>query len=118
MRMLFDTGAAMNTGNFDFHMLVMSQCPDIVDEFLQCGKDTAYDFFTYIGCLGSQGHQYRCNSRTNDSCHTIQDAVYSSWLKDLSYFLSRWEMMSACVAFSDYQLIVCSPIVGDVAVKN
>ena len=43
MRMLVDTGAAMNTSKFDFHMWVMSQCLDIVDEFLQCGKDTAYD---------------------------------------------------------------------------
>ena len=33
IRMLVDTGAAMNTGNLRFHMLVMSQCPDIVDEF-------------------------------------------------------------------------------------
>ena len=42
MRMLIDIGAAMNTGNFDFYMWVMSQYPDIVDEFLICGKDTAY----------------------------------------------------------------------------
>ena len=34
MRMLVGTWAAMNTGNFDFHMWVMSQCPDTVDEFL------------------------------------------------------------------------------------
>ena len=43
MSMLVDTGAAMNTGNFDFHMWVMSRCPDIVDEFWECGKDTTYD---------------------------------------------------------------------------
>ena len=51
MRMLFDTGAAMNTGNFDFHMLVMSQCPDIVDECLQCGKYTAYDVVHLLAAL-------------------------------------------------------------------
>ena len=33
IRMLVDTGAAMNTGNLRFHMWVMSQCPDIVDDF-------------------------------------------------------------------------------------
>ena len=43
MRMLVDTGVTMNTGDYDFHIWVISQCPDIVDEFLQCGKDTAYD---------------------------------------------------------------------------
>ena len=43
IRMLVDTWAAMNTGNFDFHIWVMPQCLDIVDDFLQCGKDTAYD---------------------------------------------------------------------------
>ena len=43
MRMLVETGAAMNTGNLRFHMWVMFQYPDIVDDRLQCGKDTAYD---------------------------------------------------------------------------
>ena len=43
MRMLVDTGSAINTGNLRFHMWVMSQCPDIVDEFLQYGNDTLYD---------------------------------------------------------------------------
>jgi len=33
MPMLVDTGTAMNTGNLRFHMWVMSQCPNIVDEF-------------------------------------------------------------------------------------
>ena len=33
MRMLDDTRAAINTGIFDFHIWVMFQCPDIVDEF-------------------------------------------------------------------------------------
>ena len=43
MRMLVDTGKDMNTGNLKYHLWVMSQCPDIVHDFLQCGKDTAYD---------------------------------------------------------------------------
>ena len=41
----------MNTSKFDFHMWVMSQCLDIVDEFLQCGKDTAYDVVHLLAAL-------------------------------------------------------------------
>ena len=51
IRMLVDAGAAMNPGNFDFHMWVMSQCPNIVDEFLQCRKDTAYDIAHLLAAL-------------------------------------------------------------------
>ena len=40
MRMLVDTGAAMNTGDLKYYQWVMSQCPDIVDEYQQCVKDT------------------------------------------------------------------------------
>ena len=49
--MFVDTGDAINTGNFDFHMWVMSQCLDIVDGFLQCGKDTAYDVVHLLAAL-------------------------------------------------------------------
>ena len=51
MRMLVDTGVTMNTGDYDFHIWVISQCPDIVDEFLQCGKDTAYDVVHLLAVL-------------------------------------------------------------------
>ena len=43
MRMLVDTEAVMNTDKVLYHEWVMSQCPDIVEEYLQCGKDTDYD---------------------------------------------------------------------------
>ena len=43
MRMLVDTGAAMNSGHLDYHLWVMSQCPEMVAEFLQCGPNTDYD---------------------------------------------------------------------------
>ena len=43
MRMLVDTGAATNTGILDYHLWVISQCPDMVEEYSQCGKDVAYD---------------------------------------------------------------------------
>ena len=61
MRMLVDTGAAMNTGNIDFHMWVMSQCPDIVDEFLQCGKDTEYDVVHLLAALDLKDIQKDAN---------------------------------------------------------
>ena len=51
MRMLVDTGAAMNTDNLQYHLWVMSQCPDIVHGFLQCGKDTAYDVVHILAAL-------------------------------------------------------------------
>ena len=34
MRMLIDTGAAMNTGNLQYYIWVMSQCSEILDDFL------------------------------------------------------------------------------------
>ena len=43
MRILIDTGAVINTGNLKYHMWIISQCPEIVDTFLQCSKDTDYD---------------------------------------------------------------------------
>ena len=33
MQMLVDTGAAMNTGGLTYHLWVMSQCPDIVEDY-------------------------------------------------------------------------------------
>ena len=45
----------MNTGDLKYHLLVMSQCPDIVDEFLQCGKDTDYDVVHLLVALDLSG---------------------------------------------------------------
>ena len=36
MRMLVETGTAMNSEYLYYHLWVMSQCPEIVAEFLQC----------------------------------------------------------------------------------
>ena len=41
IRMLVDTGAAMNAGNLDYHKWVMSQCPIMMAEY--CGAGTEYD---------------------------------------------------------------------------
>ena len=35
MRMLVDTSAAMNSDNLAYHLLVMSECPEMVGEFIQ-----------------------------------------------------------------------------------
>ena len=51
MRMLVDTGAAINSGYLDYHLWVMSQCPEMVAEFLQCGPDTDYDVVQLLAAL-------------------------------------------------------------------
>ena len=51
MPMLVDSGVAMNTGDFKYHLWVMSQCPIIVEEFLQCVKDTDYDIVHLLADL-------------------------------------------------------------------
>ena len=42
-KMLVDTGAAMNTGNKDHYLWVISQCPSMIAEYLACGADAEYD---------------------------------------------------------------------------
>ena len=51
MQILVDTGAAMNTGDLKYNLWVMFQCPDIIEEYLQCGKDTDYDVVHLIAAL-------------------------------------------------------------------
>ena len=34
MKMLVDTGGAMNTRSLDYHLCAMSQCPEMVEEYL------------------------------------------------------------------------------------
>ena len=55
MQMLVDTSAVMNTGELKYHLWVMSQCPDIVEEFLQCGKDTGYDVVHLLAVVDLSG---------------------------------------------------------------
>ena len=49
--MLVDTGAAINTCDLKYHLWVMSQCPDIVEEVMQCGKDTDYEIVHLLADL-------------------------------------------------------------------
>ena len=51
MRMLLDTGAAMNSGSLTYHLWVMSQCPEMVAEFIQCGDGTGYDVVQLLAAL-------------------------------------------------------------------
>ena len=58
MRMLLDTSAAMNTGNLAYHQWVMSQCPSMVAEYLECGDGTEYDVVQLLAALDLKGtHQ-------------------------------------------------------------
>ena len=51
IRMLVDTGAAMNSGHLDYHFWVMSQCPEMIVDFLQCGENTNYDVVQLLAVL-------------------------------------------------------------------
>ena len=51
IRMLVYTRAVINSGSLEYHLRVMSQCPEMVEEYLQCGKDTAYDLFHLVATL-------------------------------------------------------------------
>ena len=49
--MLVDTGAAMNTDNFDYHKWVMSQCLSMVAEYLECGAGSEYNVVQLLTTL-------------------------------------------------------------------
>ena len=51
MRMLIDTGAAMNSGNLAYYLWVMSKCPEMVVEFIQCGGKSDYDVVKLLAAL-------------------------------------------------------------------
>ena len=42
MSMLVDTCATMNTGGKIYHQWVMSQCHNMVAEYIECGSNTKY----------------------------------------------------------------------------
>ena len=41
IRMLVDNRVTINTDTLDYHLWVMSQCPEMMEKYLQCGKYTA-----------------------------------------------------------------------------
>ena len=51
MRMLLNTGAAMNSRGLTYHLWVMSQCPEMVGEFIQCDESTGCDVVQFLAAL-------------------------------------------------------------------
>ena len=51
MRMLVDTGAAINTVNKNYNLWIMSQCPAMVVEYMQYGPNTEYDVVQLLATL-------------------------------------------------------------------
>ena len=51
MRKLVDTGAVMNSGDNDYHLKAMSQCLEMVAEYVQRGEDTNYDVVELLTTL-------------------------------------------------------------------
>ena len=41
----------MNTCNLSYHILVMSQCTEMMGKFLQCGLNTEYDILQLLAAL-------------------------------------------------------------------
>ena len=68
MWILVDTGATIDTSNLLYHALVMSQCPEMVDKCLPCGKDIDYDVVRLLTSLD-------LNKATTDVYHVQIDAV-------------------------------------------
>ena len=58
MRMLLDTGAAMNSSNLTYHLWVMSQYSEMVGKFIQCGYGTEYNVVQLLATLDlNSSHQ-------------------------------------------------------------
>lgn len=51
MRMMFDTGAVMNSSILSYHLWAILEYLEIVGEFIQCGDNTGYDFVQLITAL-------------------------------------------------------------------
>ena len=63
MSMLVDIGAAMNTGNKTYHQWVMTQCPSMVAEYIECDPNTDYDIVQILVALDFERDQPVCRSR-------------------------------------------------------
>ena len=61
MCMLVDTGAIMNTDNLDCHKWVMTQCPSMVAEYLECGAGTEYNMVQLLPALDLKGKHQPAN---------------------------------------------------------
>ena len=68
MKILVDTGAAMNTGNLNYYLWAMSQCPEMIAEYLQYGECTKYRIVQH--CAASD-----LNIKFKSSTHSQMTAV-------------------------------------------
>ena len=55
MSILVDTGAVINTGNKTYHQWFMSQCPSMIDEYIECGSNTDYNVVQILAALDLKG---------------------------------------------------------------
>ena len=62
MSMLVDIGAAMNTGNKTYHQWVMTQCPSMVAEYIECDPNTDYNVVQILVALDFERDQPVCRS--------------------------------------------------------
>ena len=51
IRILVDIEATMNTGSLEYYQWVMSQFPEMVEEYIQYGKDTAYNVVHLLAAI-------------------------------------------------------------------
>ena len=51
MHMLVDTEATINTRHLQYHLWVISQCPEMADEYLKCGKNIVYAVIHLLAAL-------------------------------------------------------------------
>ena len=51
MRILFVTGATMNSGSRAYHLWIISRYPELISEFIPCGDCTGYDVVQILASL-------------------------------------------------------------------
>ena len=55
MRIFVDTDDVITTGNKVYHQWVMTQYPNMVSEYLECGDNTEYDVVQLLAALDLTG---------------------------------------------------------------
>ena len=66
MLMLIDTDAVINTCNLSYHLLLMLECPEMIDELLQYDMNTEYDIMQLLAALGIDPTQQFLDYGKND----------------------------------------------------
>ena len=63
MRVLLDTDSPMNSENIIYHMRVISECQEMVGQFIQCGANTGYDVVQLLVALNLDSSQQSISHR-------------------------------------------------------